>query len=481
MFLIDAGPGTGKTFVLEQAYNRLTRRIAGNYTYTEEQADIIEHIIETYGKCRSICFFTHDNSSKENLKNRITGRFPIYTFCGAGASSVIKKFGYQKKIDSRTEGLIETCFGVTLEDLPYNEKKEWYAIKLVSKHLKIESLQPTQENLEYVMQKYPALAQVQLPDDWDIKLEVLHTKGLKPNGVYDYTDMLWMGAHHAKRRYDLGIVDEAQDVSRVAYELVIRTCGAVVWAGDRNQSINAFAGASEHMYTHIENKVDALLPLKVTQRCPKLICDLANQVRPGGIIHGPNQLESTIETLRYETFTDHLTTKSNPNNTLLLARTNATTFNLAIHLSRKNIPYYVIDKEGQVLSTLLSFIKQSKADTPNKLIKFCDSYIHGMEQHDQLWAVLLADKAKAIKEIANSHDTVEEVITYIKDAFKPKKKGFKIATCHKSKGLEASNIYIIAPPLRLHKAMEHPIGREQEINLEFVAFTRSCENLFWVK
>jgi superfamily I DNA and RNA helicase len=58
--------------------------------------------------------------------------------------------------------------------------------------------------------------------------------------------MLWLGLKSVKQPlYDLGFVDESQDISKCAYHLVTRLCRNVVFCGDKNQAINAFAGASQ--------------------------------------------------------------------------------------------------------------------------------------------------------------------------------------------------------------------------------------------
>ena len=55
-----------------------------------------------------------------------------------------------------------------------------------------------------------------------------------------------------------------------------------------------------------------------------------------------------------------------------------------------------------------------------------------------------------------------------------------MSTIHKSKGLEADNIFIIEPQLMPAKWAQQEWEFEQEKNLDYVARTRAKHNLYYV-
>jgi superfamily I DNA/RNA helicase len=79
---------------------------------------------------------------------------------------------------------------------------------------------------------------------------------------------------------------------------------------------------------------------------------------------------------------------------------------------------------------------------------------------------------------------VDEVIQKIESIFTDDKTtpGIMLSSVHKSKGLEARRVFILLPE---EAPMPHPMsktswGREQEMNLKYVAITRAIEELVWV-
>jgi len=297
--LINASAGTGKTRVLTMGYLMLTKAIHRTaIAATKEQEAIYTYMLKEFSKTNSICFFTHSNSSKDIIKSRLGKKASVYTFHGAGMSAIIRKHGFQQPVNNRTEKHIETITGKSLKAMEYTDKNEWYAIKRVLHYLKIEALSPLQSSLDYLIHKYPDLSSYSIPEDWLEPTQELYDMALIQDGEIDYADMLCLGKRSmVKPRYTLGLVDESQDMGKASYQLVTRMCNHVVFCGDKNQAIMAFAGASEEMYGSIASKSDAIFPMLETQRCPPHVCEAANAVRPGGIVEGPNKKEGTIATL----------------------------------------------------------------------------------------------------------------------------------------------------------------------------------------
>ena len=231
------------------------------------------------------------------------------------------------------------------------------------------------------------------------------------------------------------------------------------------------------MYNKIKEKCDAVLPLKMTQRCPPSICDLANQVRPGGIVPGPNTHKAIIRDISKNSLPEMLRGDINPTNSLFLSRTNANVVNLALYFHTKGIPFCIIDKElGEELER---FVKMFGVNTIPALTSKLNGWRSRMEKcPNPFYVQACIDKHTVITSIINQCSDYNSVLNFFKTAFEETVLGFKLTTCHKAKGLEAQNIFLINPPIPLSFAMNHPIGKEQELNLDFVAKTRSSQDMY---
>ena len=78
-------------------------------------------------------------------------------------------------------------------------------------------------------------------------------------------------------------------------------------------------------------------------------------------------------------------------------------------------------------------------------------------------------------------EEIEDIPEMLKTMFTPSKdeQHIKLCTIHKSKGKERSHIYILFPPIESHHAKTDD-QKQQEMNLHYVAITRTKQNLYWV-
>lgn len=477
--LINAGPGTGKSWTLINSYLTLSNKIIGRIDPTPEQESIFNFIKQEFPKDSSVAYFAHNNSTKENLIRKLPKGTEVKTFHGAGQSVLTRRFRYQKLVYDRTDQIICELTGVLPRDMDQEAKAHWNSIKRLVNYFKLEMMTPSEENFNYVTYKYPDLSASLFPEDWMLRCTKVMDKAAIPNKTIEFVDMLWLGAKFAKQRFDLGFVDESQDISQASYTLVTRLCKHVVFCGDRNQAINAFAGASEEMYDKIEDKSDAVHPLKVTLRNPKFICDMANHIRPNGVIHGPNKHEGTHETIPYSSLPEKLECCTS-DNTLIISRTNAAVISCAINLHQRGIKVRIVDRDlaDEVKYFLNSFFTKDLSKLKQKLNAYEDK---ASRSPNALYVQMIRDRCSYTRQLIDASPNFNALLELIKATFEKHPDGFKLSSIHKSKGLEAENIFILNPPIELEVCMNHPIAREQEINLSFVAVTRSARNLFWVK
>lgn len=92
------------------------------------------------------------------------------------------------------------------------------------------------------------------------------------------------------------------------------------------------------------------------------------------------------------------------------------------------------------------------------------------------------DTIQALEAISEDIFTTNQLIDKINNLFKDKKiKGISLSTIHKAKGLESDNVFICCPSLSPSKSAKEDWEKEQEYNLEYVAYTRAKQNLYFLE
>lgn len=490
IYQINAGPGSGKTYTSTITGMRVSGHVLSMpSTATEEQRTIYSTIAQELPHTQKIVYLAHTNTIKDALKARLPKGTKVYNFHGLGMMSLKKMFGYQGLSRNRTDEFITSIIGQPLARLPYKDMREWVGVKNVVKYLKQEWLPPLNSSLVYLRTKYPDLCLQTIPDDWEYRAEKLLQLSLIPNGKLEYEDMLWMAAKLTKfQTYDLGIVDESQDVSACSYQLLIRTCKDLLFCGDPNQATMAFAGADEAMFDRITEKAAAVFPLKTTFRLPPNIVTNANRLISGSVLPGTNRIPGEEASISFSTYLSKLSSlapvvdqgTTRVLNTLTLSRTNAQLVLTALALSQKRVPAKMADKElGPKLTKKIDQLNLKSLDNLesklsahlDRIRRFSNPLLRMLEEDFCECLLYLSQSCSTIKELKASIITICTPITL--DAH-------LLVTVHGGKGLEAPNIFILSPPIESPLANQHPIGRIQEKHVHFVGITRTKQNQYWV-
>jgi len=98
------------------------------------------------------------------------------------------------------------------------------------------------------------------------------------HGLFDYTDMLERGARAGSLDVDVMIVDEAQDLTDLQWRVVRALTpdhADVYWAGDDDQTIHEWAGASLDAFQRLGDEADEVIVLDKSYRLPRAIFDFA--------------------------------------------------------------------------------------------------------------------------------------------------------------------------------------------------------------
>ena len=486
---IEAGPGSGKTYTICNALAHVQRHHIPNLPASDEQLTIYEYLKEQLPQKEGgyrVAYFAHTNSVKDVLIARLPKKTPVFTFHGAGQSELIKLYGYQQPNKDRITPFIVELAGKEYSEMNTTELVQWYWIKTLVKYFKIEYLPPTEDNFDYICNKYPDIDPRYIPEDWQPKVKALLIRCNHPNKIVDYNDMVWLAANKIRKpRYDLGFVDESQDLGGASLALVQAMCYNLVFVGDRNQAIMAFAGADEEMFNKILKISDKILPLKTTFRNPLNIVERANHLKPNSVLPGPNKQIGDDLCITYQTMITRLK-KLPPKegktklNVIIVSRTNAPLMPLGLSMIRNGLNVELADKDFG--TRIINFIKNLDCQSIKGLEARLNAYQQKENRKPHPMAALLASElCESILSLAQDCTTLDDLYRNIRVVTDNKGTDkYLLASIHKAKGLEANNVFILNPPIEHPLAMKHPISAAQETNLHFVAITRTKLNQYWV-
>lgn len=326
-------------------------------------------------------------------------------------------------------------------------------------------------------------------DEAEVVLKLMNW-GIDQTAKIDFCDMIWITVIKNLRvqTYDWVFIDECQDLSPMQnklFQMMIEPKnGKFIAVGDRAQSIQYFAGAGNDSFDNIKNLPNTIeLPLSICYRCPKLVVEKAKELVPQ--IEAADWAEDGI----VETVFDLKKAKAGD---MVLSRVTSELVKCCMKYIRAGIPAYV--KGQDIGNGLKSIIKRSKKTNINDLFTFLADELYKIqtttakrlnismdEAKDDKRYIAFEDKINTLNVIADGCEDTGAMILKIDKLFKDSDKGICFSTIHKSKGLEADNVFIIAlNKLPLQRAMKNPIQAQQEWNLAYVAYTRPKKALYLV-
>ena len=142
----------------------------------------------------------------------------------------------------------------------------------------------------------------------------------------------------------------------------------------------------------------------------------------------------------------------------------------------KRIDIHCATKEGLFTKLYQRFFDEAK-NLMNKLnIDEDEAFSHPK-------SVEMLDRIQALKALSAGLDTTDELIAKIHIIFTGEKENaIQMSTIHKAKGLEAENVYILAPSLLFNPQFAKTKWEiESEKNLAYVAITRASYSLNFIK
>lgn len=379
-------------------------------------------------------------------------------------------------------------------------------------------------------------------EDCDIRIvrKVLARSIEQAGDTCDFDDMLYMPviAGVPFDRFDIVLVDEAQDLSGIQHEMITRmvegpTESAGEWGkrrrviavGDKNQAIYAFRGAhSDSMDRLAERFRMTSLPLSVSYRCPRAVVELARQWVPeiesaesavdgyvgveGTDWQGQSQIAmgccnchcefhgtsgcKCIKGCGHEGWgiSKWRTSADFHAGDAILCRNTRPLVSAAFSLIRRRVRVVVLGRD--IGKGLVQLVKKSKQAFVVDVLEWMDEY-EGKEaarlrkKGEFARIASLSDRCATVRVFASElpdDATTGELVGSIEGLFN-EVEGVgcvTLATIHKAKGLEWERVFVLdASELMPSPYARQSWERDQERNLMYVAATRARRELRYIR
>lgn len=248
--------------------------------------------------------------------------------------------------------------------------------------------------------------------------------------------------------------------------------------------IYAFMGSDVKSFSILQNSPNTkLFPLSVTYRCPKAVVRYLgkynNEIKawenaPEGVI----EMNAQIEDIK--------------SSDMILCRNNMPLAKLCMQFLSKGVKAYIRGRD--IGENLVKLIQKTKKSSVIDAIKWLSEDLQKMKEkmmrihrlpaediEEMSEFVSMQDKIDTLKAITYGCLSVDDAIGKIKRIFADdKREGIMLSTIHKAKGLEAKNVFIVCDWLMPSKFAKTDIEKEQENNIQFVAYSRTKYSLNFI-
>lgn len=449
-------------------------------------------LLESMRRVKGVSVFVAFNKSiATELESKVPSHVTALTLHSFGLKAIIKAFGYTR-VDKFKLNKIMNKYPATsfLDGMTGREKAQVFQVReQVSKLVSIwkNTLIDYKNNDEVI--KAANYYNVNYdPAVLGIARSIME-KSVAIRKFVDFDDMIYMPVALGLNvpTFDNVFVDECQDLNRAQIEMVLKMVkkpnGRIVAVGDPKQSIYGFRGADTEAMPRMKEVLKATeLPLSVCYRCPTSHLELAKEIVPY-IEAAPAANEGTVDYITSEKFSEKVDTNCEP---LVLCRTNAPLISYAIKLIREGKKACVRGTDiGKFLRGLVvGFQAKTLSEFNQKVTEWQNAQLEVLNKRWASSAVkeTIMDYADVLEEFSKQASSPYDIVNLIDRVFSDELKGTVFSTVHKAKGLENNTVYIIRPELLpLMRKDQQPWELEQEMNLKYVALTRSKDKLIFVQ
>lgn len=476
--VVIAGPGSGKTTTLVEGLPLVPR---GKY----------------------VQMFAFNSAIAKTLKARIADlgekrgfdmtRMRASTFHSVGFGAICKFLGKRPDQVETDKNKMRTIVRSWLGE----DEQELYGAficKLVglAKGEGIGALVPDTEERWYTLIQYHDLYLDSLEADEVTAVRLARQLLVKSNeagkvGHIDFDDQLYLPLLWKLRLFqnDWVFVDEAQDtnpVRRAMAKLALRPGGRLVAVGDPRQAIYGFTGASHDALDLIKREFSCKeLYLTVCYRCSVAVVE---QVRTlaDAIEVAPGARQGKVSELPMKEALGILTDRD-----AVLCRNTAPLMEAAFQLIAAGRGCTVAGRD--IADGLVNLIKKMKAKTieglEEKLRLFEEREVSKhMAKGEEQKAEGVTDRTACItiviKNLSENDRTIPKLITKLESLFDEKGNVLTLSTVHKAKGKEWENVAILRPDLMPSRFARQEWQQAQEVNLQWVAWSRPMNELIFL-
>lgn len=300
-----------------------------------------------------------------------------------------------------------------------------------------------------------------------------------------FEDMIWLPVRlNAKPRqtYDLVLIDEAQDMCATQIKLAqmhLAPGGRLVAVGDEKQAMFGFRGADSTSISRLQEELNATeLRLGLSFRCPLRVAEAAVRYNPEF-----KAFEGNARGEVFENFSPEEARKIAGPGDFVLCRLNAPLVRECLGMLKEGKPAFIRGKD--LLADLTSLVKELAksefAGIPEVLERLNawkasgEAVLNGRKMspdNKEKALSLLEDKFGILEAVAEVSSCAGDMISRLQILFTERKGAVILGTIHGAKGLEATNVFILA-----EKFFKE--GSEED-NIRYVALTRSKARLYLV-
>jgi hypothetical protein len=274
--------------------------------------------------------------------------------------------------------------------------------------------------------------------------------------------------------YDINTLSY-EDFNGYVYSLKVEKYEAYIADGIlTHNSIYYFNGSDSNAFNWFREKENTkVLPLTTSYRCSKNVIRHAQNIVPN-INHKVDAVEGSVR--------NGSVLEEAQSGDFVLSRTNKPLVVLLFDLLRRNKNASIrgndigitISKTVNKYKNLVDLNTGLTNLLTEKSVQLLNMGVSDVFNDPRYIAV--QDTVDIIRFLMNNSKTIGEILTKLPYIFTDNPKGIILSTIHKSKGLEADNVFIIKPD-KLKIPTKIPEMWQQEINLEYIAYTRAKVNL----
>jgi len=446
-----------------------------------------------------ILFLAFNTSIIKEVRSRVPDGVDVKTINALGHSTIMKEFrrkGYSPQVkDEKVKygNLVKRYIREKTEITERTEQSDFLSrvLPLIGM-AQLTLADPASESELHHMALTYDLSMDEWEQTWPAVATILQWGEEEAPILLSFNDQVWLPYRKRWRpyAYDLVLVDECQDLSRARLELALNARkreGHVVFVGDRRQAIYAWAGADSRSMDNIKQRVSAIeLPLTTCYRCPRSHVELAATVRPGieaapgarqgRLVRGDE--DEAIETVAM--------------GDLVICRTTEPLVALCFKLIRAGRPARVRGREiGERLLVVVRAVERQPGFTYREFERYLDQYLRAyiaqveedVEDDAAMLVTSMQDRVETVRTVyrRTRPSSGQQLRHEINKVFADTGDVIWLSTVHRAKGLEADRVFILRPELMPHPNAKTSSQKEQEGNLEYVAYTRAKDMLFFIE